>query len=285
MRDLLERVWMWLRDKENRGAVTVIVLVVGLAVSGAWKAYVYFSEPERIYNDGGGQGGTIGGVTFDANKVVDQLVESHRRELASLKQLSGHEQRAQQQQEQIDVLTEAVNALVKQKEQSDTPAAIEAALARLTQGKTAEAEAIFQEVLDRKAAEGSVAHTEAAAAARHLGALAFLHDTRKALGAYRRAVELDPGNADGWNQLGRLLYRTGDLNDAEAMYRKALGLNEELGSKEGVAIAHRNLGNVYSTRGDLDQAEAMYRKALGLSEELGRKEGMAANYGNLGNVY
>ena len=73
------------------------------------------------------------------------------------------------------------------------------------QGHTAAAETIFEAVLARKAAEGQAANQQAAAAARHLGALAFLHDKEKALIAYRRAVALDPANAEGWNQLGHLL--------------------------------------------------------------------------------
>ena len=72
---------------------------------------------------------------------------------------------------------------------------------------------------------------------------------------------------------------------AEAMYRKALELNEALGRKEGIAGAYGNLGIVYQSRGDLTQAEAMHRKALELDEVLGKKEGMADDYGNLGIVY
>jgi tetratricopeptide (TPR) repeat protein len=62
-------------------------------------------------------------------------------------------------------------------------------------------------------------------------------------------------------------------------------LNEALGSKEGMANQYGNLGNLYLARGDLDDAEAMYKKNLELEEALGRKEGMANNYGNLGRLY
>jgi len=69
------------------------------------------------------------------------------------------------------------------------------------------------------------------------------------------------------------------------MYKKALDLHEDLGSKEGMANAYGNLGNVYRIRGDLAQAEAMLKKALDLDEALGSKQGMANQYGNLGLVY
>ncbi|CAD7849151.1 MAG: hypothetical protein, partial [Olavius algarvensis Gamma 1 endosymbiont] len=69
------------------------------------------------------------------------------------------------------------------------------------------------------------------------------------------------------------------MDEAEAMYRKGLALNEALGRKEYMAAIYGNLGNIYRIRGDLDEAEAMYRKGLALNEALGRKEYMAAIYG------
>ncbi|MFO0971979.1 MAG: tetratricopeptide repeat protein [Phycisphaerae bacterium] len=83
-----------------------------------------------------------------------------------------------------------------------------------------------------------------------------------------------------------LIYQTrGDLDQAEAMLRKSLAINEKLGRLEGMAAAYGNLGLIYQTRGDLDQAEAMHRKALEINEKLGRLEGMASQYGNLGVIY
>jgi tetratricopeptide (TPR) repeat protein len=159
---------------------------------------------------------------------------------------------------------------------------------------------------------------------RHAGALAFLHDTRAAMRAYTKATELDPDDAEAWNQLGHLqkrvgeldaaiksyeraltlgnssadqamiaaatgnlglIYRRrGDLDAAESMHKKALAINEALGGKEGMANQYGNLGLIYQTRGDLDAAEAMHKKSLAIEEALGRKEGMASDYANLGLV-
>ncbi len=183
--------------------------------------------------------------------------------------------------EQIKALTEAITALSK----VNAPAAsINDALQELEQGNTAKAQAIFAEVLRTKEAEGRKANKEAAAAARHLGALAYMNDTKGALAAYRRAVELDPDDAAGWTWLGHLLHRTGELAQAEEAYRKVLALGEAHQDKEEQAWALGNLGNVYQTRGELDKTEEMYRKALALNEALGSKEGMAIQYGNLGVV-
>jgi protein O-GlcNAc transferase len=157
---------------------------------------------------------------------------------------------------------------------------------------------------------------------RHIGALAFLGDTQKALAAYENATSLDPDDPEGWRYLGELRYRlgdydaastafvtlqelgdrasnlqtqsiaclrfnwiersTGNLNEAERLAARALQLAQLAQWQEGMARAYVNLGNIYEAWGDPGRAEDMYQKALRLEEELGRKEGMAAAYGNLG---
>jgi protein O-GlcNAc transferase len=262
---------------------------------------------------------TTGHVLLDAKAIAESLVKTHERELA------GFREREQTYQDHVKALTNTVTALAQQQRQPNGPPGIEDALAQLRQGHTAAAETIFETVLARKAAEGQAANQQAAAAARHLGTLAVLHDMGKALTAYRHAVALDPANAEGWNLLGLLLYHIGyldeavdafnqvralgtvsddqemlavaygnlgimyeereDLTQAEAMHRKALELYEALGQKAGMALAYSHLGNVYQRRGDLTQAEAMSRKGLELYEALGQKAGMAGAYINLGEVY
>jgi tetratricopeptide (TPR) repeat protein len=101
--------------------------------------------------------------------------------------------------EQIKALTEAITALSK----TGAPVkSINAALQELEQGNTDKAKAIFAEVLRSKEAEGRQANKEAAAAARHLGALAYMNNPKEALAAYQKAVQLDPDNADGCTCLG-----------------------------------------------------------------------------------
>jgi tetratricopeptide (TPR) repeat protein len=210
----------------------------------------------------------------EVQSIVEKLVKAHQRELA------GFHEREQVAQDQVKALTEAVTALTQQKGPD-----IANALAQLSQGNTEAAETIFETVLARKTAEGQAANQQAAEAARHLGAFAFLYDTQKALTAYRRAVELDPANAEGWNQLGALLVRIGLLDDAMDMFRKVLTLGEKTNDRQLLATAYGHLGIVYRIRGDLAQAEDMHREALKLYEALGHKEGIANAYGNLANVY
>jgi tetratricopeptide (TPR) repeat protein len=215
------------------------------------------------------------------NKFMDKVQPVDAARLAE-KLLAPLQGQLEAKDQQIKALTEAIAALSK----TGAPAAsIKAALQALQQGNTAKAQAVFAEVLKTKEAEGKQANKKAAAAARHLGALAYLHNTNGALTAYRKAVELNPDNAEGWNQLAALFLRTGELAQAEAAYRKVLSLGEAHQDKEEQSAALGNLGIVHRTRGDLDKAEEMHSKALALDEALGSKEGMAAAYGNLGLVY
>ncbi len=224
-----------------------------------------------------------GNVTIERDPLVNKVVETLTQQLQAKDQaLSSLQEREQSLQAE---LRKAVFAIPKQTSIANSKARIKEALEQAAKGNTELAEAIFSEVAARKSAEGKAANREAAEAERHRGALAFLHNTDKALAAYRRATELDPDNVQGWTQLGHLLRRVGELEEAEAAYRKALALHDALGSKEGMANQYGNLGLVHRIRGDLDQAEAMHRNALALHEALGSKEGIANQYGSMGVVY
>jgi tetratricopeptide (TPR) repeat protein len=232
--------------------VPILVVVLGTPIYLRWQG-----EQQRQNSD-----------------LAAQLVKAHEREVGDFRN------REQDYQQQLRALTEAVTALTKQKGFD-----IAEALAQLRENNTGAAEAIFETILEHKVAEGQAAYQQAAEAARHLGALAFLHDTQKALTAYRRAVDLDPGNVGGWNQLGHLLVRVGRLDEAVDAYNRVRALGAERGNQGTLAMAYSNLGNTYFARGNLAQAEDMYRKGLALHEALGQKQSIATAYGNLGSVY
>ena len=261
----------------------------------------------------------------NVDTIVQKLRETARQEGVPGARLEDAHRNIEDLGDQNRQLTEAVQALAAAGANPKAPPGIREALKLLAEGMTEAAETVFEEIKRRRKAEGEDALEDAAAAARHVGALAFWHGTDKALAAYREAVALDPDDPDGWNQLGHLFRRTGDLDGAtEAynrvlslgiavedqqliavatgnfgnihltrgdldrageMYRRSLDLNEAFGHKEGMAVAAGNLGIFYNTQGDLDRAEEMYRKSLDLNEALGRKEGMASQYGSLGSLY
>jgi tetratricopeptide (TPR) repeat protein len=160
---------------------------------------------------------------------------------------------------------------------------------------------------------------------RHIGALAFLHNTRKALASYEKAVVLDPLDPDGWRHLGELQFRLGDLvtaersftrlrelgksaddprvqslacvrlgwvseshgelTKAETLFAGAVQFAESAEWLEGMARAYCNLGLIHKIRGNIGSARQMHLKALKIEEELGNKDGMARAYGNIGNTY
>ncbi len=152
----------------------------------------------------------------------------------------------------------------------------------LERGDTALAEALFAALAAKTESAGDAEHKEAAENYRSLGALAFLHDTEKALSAYRDATRLDPDEPSGWNQLGHLLLRAGELDGATRAYARA----GEVGStRDWEVISLGKLGNIYLTHGDLDKAEEHNKRALAINFELGRLEGMAASLGSLGLIY
>ena len=181
---------------------------------------------------------------------------------------------------QIAELTKTVVALASAKNNPNVNEGIDAALQALSQGDTEKAELIFQ----AKVEEGEAESLKTAESYRHLGALAYFHDTVKAVNAYQRSTELDPDNTDGSNSLGHLLFRIGDLDGAISSYSRLLDVASK-GMDPINSIAYGNLGNVYKTRGKLDKAEEYYLKSLAIDEALDYKEGVARAYGNLGNLY
>ena len=228
----------------------------------------------QVVETGGDVSINVGtGNDLDAAALVQNLLDRLERKPAAEGVAPELSARLDAQSDQNQQLIEMVQALVREKGDPAGPAGIDVALQHLNEGRTAEAEKAFREIKDRKKAEGAAANREAAAAARHLGALAFLHDTDAALAAYREAADLDPDDSDGWNQMGRLLKRIGDLSGAEMAYRKVLALGNQTKSRETIAVATGNLGLIALTRGDLDTAWDLLNTSLDINKELGRKGG------------
>ena len=182
----------------------------------------------------------------------------------------------------IKSLQDTIQALAQQNTEKYD---IQQAFDLLAQGNTAKAEEVFASIADEAKRKGKEANIKEAEALRHLGSLAFLHDTQKAFAAYQRSTELDPDNLDGWNNLGHLYRRIGELEKAENAYTTIQKLSLLQLNRAGEAAAYGNLGIVYRIRGDLERAIEYYEKSLAIEKELGRKEGMASDYGNLGTVY
>jgi tetratricopeptide (TPR) repeat protein len=89
---------------------------------------------------------------------------------------------------------------------------------------------------------------------------------------WTHAIACTENNYIAHNNLGNVLMRRGDFNDAIAQYEMALG------TKPDFAEAQNNLGNVLSKEGALDEAIPHYEKAL-----LIKPDYADAHY-NFGNV-
>jgi len=269
---------------ENGVWIGVLVITLGVAVSlvkvkRTWKAGVWLTAFVIVT--------TIGLLIFqkwasyDLSKTETVLEVERTARLQAEKLLAPLQSQLDVKDEQIKALTDALKALPQQTGLPNAKQRIQEAELEIASGKTGKAQAIYREILLKKKAEGETANREAAEAARRLGALAFLHDTEAALDAYRESVLLEPENDVGWNQLGHLLRRTGDIDEAIRAYTQVGNIGRKKDNQELIAISYGNLGILYQIRGDLDQAEAMYRKSLAIDEALGRQGGMAIQYGNL----
>jgi tetratricopeptide (TPR) repeat protein len=206
-------------------------------------------------------------IEIDVGASLEAYKRKHERELGKL-QVEIQVARGEAQTWE-KAYKEAVQVVGRKQEEPGVAPEVRDALAKLAEGETAAAEEIFRQTLARRKAEGLTANRDAAEAARHLGALAFLHDTQAALTAYREAVTLDPENADGLKQLGQLFLRVGDLQDAEAAFRNVVVFGQARGDRALTAFGYTGLGIVYRIRGELDQAVAMYQQSLDLYTKMG----------------
>lgn len=84
-------------------------------------------------------------------------------------------------------------------------------------------------------------------------------ETEKALDAYRRALEIRPGDQTTINNMGTALKNLGNLQDAIRCFEQAINIDPRY------TEAHINLGNSLRELGLLAEAISSYRKAITLS--------------------
>ncbi len=155
---------------------------------------------------------------------------------------------AQQQYEKAIALQEKVAAKVKY----SRPAAYNnLALLYRKVGNYQRAEALLKEVIDNRAAYGDIYFNLAEV---------YRATDRNALAAdfYRKALQKRPDSIQTASALGGLLVDTGDLNGAADVFENQVRLH---GDNPGLL---NNLGVVAVKMNRLVQAEAIFRKALGI---------------------
>jgi protein O-GlcNAc transferase len=293
-KQFLRNIWKWLSITKHQQTLTLIGGGLMIAIAGAWQGYLHFSkqpiEYRPIVSALANGIASLGNITTTASNAGNAIVTTGDVKIgmsdvsveAIVNTLTNKYQfDTQAKDEQITALTEAVTALSKGQNIYGTEAQVKIALEKLAKGDTTQAKALFANAaqkVDQDTIQGAQAY-------RNLGALAYLNNTQEALQAYRRATELDPNNAVGWNKLGLLLKRVGDFEGAITAFDKVMALGEEHRDQQELAWSYGSLGNVYQIRGDLDKSLEYHQKALTVNQGLGNKNGMAGAYGNLGIVY
>jgi len=171
----------------------------------------------------------------------------------------------------------AIADLERRSHTADDPSRFERAVTEVKKGHPEAAEALFRDIIMES-------RREAAYAAYSIGALAFRHDTQKALYAFQESAILYPDNLNAWIGVGHLQRRMGDLEASESTFDTLLHIGNSNDNDVFRAAALSNLGIVFGIRGDLDMAKNKFMAALKLNQKLGNQENMARNYCNIGNV-
>ncbi|MFL6291131.1 MAG: tetratricopeptide repeat protein [Thermoanaerobaculia bacterium] len=124
-----------------------------------------------------------------------------------------------------------------------------------------------------------------AIAAQRLGDLATLQRAAAAAADKARRTGADLVEAQALVQEGEALVRLGRPQQGLALTRKASERFEAAGDQMSVVSALTLIGIGLREQGDLDGAEASYRRALGIVERLGNLPGIALQRANLGVIF
>jgi tetratricopeptide (TPR) repeat protein len=83
-------------------------------------------------------------------------------------------------------------------------------------------------------------------------------DYEKAIFAYKKSIELDPGFGQAYCNMGSVLYQTGKYESAVLILKKSL---DYMVSPEEKSLSWNRLGDVYRRLRDYGNAMAAYQKA------------------------
>ncbi|WP_159462981.1 toll/interleukin-1 receptor domain-containing protein, partial [Caballeronia telluris] len=179
------------------------------------------------------------------------------------------EQTRHLQATQIDALGRTVEELTRKLAEasaSDRPGLV-AAFAALAQGDSLAAEDAFEREYEAQRRKDEQARQTMVEAARNVANLALLHDLTKAVSFYRKALVIEPEQAETLRLLGNALIRLGDLSGAEEALSQSLNVSTVEGDSWAEMAAHIGLGDVFQAKGDLRAANGAFRAALQLAEQ------------------
>lgn len=91
--------------------------------------------------------------------------------------------------------------------------------------------------------------------------------------------------AKSLNGLGNIYLTLGNYGRADSALRKALVVEQELGSMVGAAINYANLGSIFEHRGEIDSAWVYYRYSMEANQKAGSTLGIALCHSSFGSLY
>jgi predicted TPR repeat methyltransferase len=150
------------------------------------------------------------------------------------------------------------------------PPTIQDAMEHHQHGRLAEAESIYLELLQARANDPDALH--------YLGVLRMGQGKRdEGIALVKKSVNLAPGNAHAWNNLGNMLVTTNQAQAAEYTYMRATAL------KPDFVEAWYNLGNLYRRERRHSDAVNCFRRVVSLNPRFANAyENLALLYKQLG---
>ncbi len=233
-------------------------------------------------------------AALQRDRARDQeLGETAKEYLAQIEKQRGKALSEDERRVELAALKEATRSLAARNDNRG-----DRALAKLKTGDTGEAEKLFQEDLDAEQAEEKVEaqrvverRKKAAASAKNIAALARWKDVAKSVAYYKRAVDLDPGDSNTWNDYAWAAQAAGSTDEAKAAFEQA-ALKASGENAESMRYAAANgRGDIAMTQGKLPEARQFYQNAFEIADRLSKdtpadarwQQRLAESYSNLAN--
>ncbi len=100
-----------------------------------------------------------------------------------------------------------------------------------------------------------------------------------------REIKYSRGEAYALNEIGSILFLTGNYSMALEKFLSSLQIREALQDKHGIAVASCNIGLVYLEQNDYRAALNYFFKAKKIDEETNSEIGIMIDYNDIGDAY
>jgi DNA-binding winged helix-turn-helix (wHTH) protein/tetratricopeptide (TPR) repeat protein len=152
------------------------------------------------------------------------------------------------------------------------------------------ARAAAKRAIDKASAQGShviVARTYGFLCQQDVGLGTSAEGMRECANALQGAIAAKDVNGTAMmrNDLAALYFQTGDLAEADKMFRKAIAEFRQVGNEGGMATSLANFGALRVSEGDLSEAKKLIEESIIEFQAVADKEGIALSLNNLGDLF